>query len=83
MLRTSELKISHSTVLTKNGRPYVAVMIERGRDVAEGGIPDCKIVSNQGFSSSEVEELEELLHSHKMEIIDAAKGISKLSLLLR
>lgn len=83
MLQTSTLKITHSTVLSKNGKPFVAVMIERGQDVAEGTVPECKITNNKGFSSGEVEELEELLRSNRQEIIDAAKGISKLSLLMR
>lgn len=82
MLQTSTLKITHSTVLSKDGKPFVAVLIERGKDMAEGTVPACKITSNQGFSSGEVEELEELLRNNRQEIIDAAKGISKLSHLL-
>ena len=83
MLVFRELKMTHSTVLSRDGRPFVAVMIERGKDVAEGTIPECRITRNNGFSSEEVAELEAYLEEHRKEIIEAAKGISSLSNLLR
>lgn len=83
MLVFRELKMTHSTILSKDGRPFVAVMIERGKDVAEGTIPECRITRNNGFSSEEVTELEAYLEEHRKEIIEAAKGISTLSNLLR
>lgn len=71
-----KLKLTHSSVLNKQGKPFVSVMFERDGDCAEGSIPDCKITKNDGFSDKEVKELEEYLHNNGQDIIDKAKKIS-------
>lgn len=83
MLKNSELKWTHSTVLSRNGRNCVAVLIERGQDMAEGSVPDCIITTSRGFSEAEIAELEDMLRENRQNIIDAAKSITTLSNMMR
>ncbi len=82
MERREELTCTYSTVLSKNGRPFVSVMFERGEDIAEGTVPDCIITKSSGFTEEEVAEIEDYLEEHKQEIIDGAKRISNIKHLL-
>lgn len=83
MERLDELTCTHSTVLSKNGKPFVSVMFERGKDRAEGTVPDCIITKNEGFTQEEVEELEDYMKAQRKEIIDGAKRISDIRYLLQ
>ena len=82
MERMNELTCTHSTVLSKNGKPFVSVMFERGKDRAEGTVPDCIITKNEGFTEEEVAELEECMKAQRKEIIEGAKRISDIRHLL-
>lgn len=82
MERQSELKCIHSTVLSKNGKPFVSVMFERGNDRAEGTVPDCVITKSEGFTEEEIEELEDYMKAQRKEIIENAKRISDIRRLL-
>lgn len=70
------LKLTHSSVLNKHGKPYVSVLFERGTDWADAGLPDGKVIKVKGFDDEEIRELEEYLRVHGQEIIDEAKKIS-------
>ncbi len=76
MKQSEEVKMTYSAVVAKKGKPYISVRFERGRDIAEGSIPDCGITNSKGFSSEEVDHLENYMKAHKKEIIEGAKGIS-------
>lgn len=76
MSSSEEVKCTHSTVLSKDGKPFVSVLFERGEAKAEGLVPDCTIVKSNGFSSEEIEQLETYLREHRKEIIEGAKKIS-------
>ena len=82
MERQSELTCTHSTVLSKNGKPFVSVMFERGKDLAEGTVPDCVITKSEGFTEEEIEELEDYMKAQRKEIIENAKRISDIRHLL-
>lgn len=71
-----KIKMTHSAVLNKQGKPFVSVMIEREKDCAEGSVPECRITKAQGFDEEEIRELEEYLRNHGQEIIEEAKKIS-------
>lgn len=71
-----EIRFTHSALLSKNNKPYVSVRFERGKDVAEGSVPECKIERNQGFSREEVLGLEGYLELNAKEILRKAKDIS-------
>lgn len=76
MDQKDEVTFTHSTVLSKDGRPYVSVRFERGEDEAEGGVPACSIVSSKGFTGEEVAGLEAYLRQNAKEILRSAKNIS-------
>lgn len=71
-----DVNFMYSSVVAKDGKPYISVMFERGCDCAEGSVPDCRISKNKGFSKEEVEHLEGYLQEHKKEIIQNAKNIT-------
>ena len=76
MNRQEEVKMTHSGILAADGRRYVSVRFERGRDAAEGRLPDCKITENHGFSPEEVEGLENFMVQKCDEIFCKAREIN-------
>lgn len=76
MNKEEELKLTHSGILVKQGRRHVSVRFERGSDIAEASLPECKVIKNQGFSEEEVAGLELYLEMKNDEIFAKAKEIS-------
>lgn len=70
-----EINMSVSPVCAKDGMRYAFVSFADGERLAEGKIPDCKIVYNKGFSQSEVEELEVYMHMELAKLKRMAAGI--------
>lgn len=73
-----EMKMTYTSVLTRDNKPLISLSFERGKDKCEGIIPDCIITKNQGFSDEEVKALEHYLRTNKKQIIDNSKSISSL-----
>lgn len=67
-------------VRDKDGKKIVRVKFERngknGLEVAEGIIPDCKIISQNGYSAEEVNGLEDYLRGNLDDFMSKAKVIS-------
>jgi hypothetical protein len=67
-------------VRDKDGRKIVRVKFERmGKgvlEVAEGILPDCKIISQNGYTAEEVTGLEEYLRGNLEDFMSKAKVIS-------
>lgn len=78
MNKEEELKLTHSGILVKQGRRHVSVRFERGCDMAEASLPECKVIKNQGFSEEEVAGLELYLEMKNDEIFAKAKEISNI-----
>ena len=77
----SSLRMTYSAILRdKENKKLVRVTFERGsgKDVqtAEGVLPDCRIVKQNGYSSEEIESLEAYLRNNLSQIMDMAKAIS-------
>lgn len=73
-----EMKMTYTSVVTKDNKPMISLKFERGNDSCEGSVPDCVITKNDGFSDEEVEGLEYYLRVNKKDIIEQAKSISGL-----
>ena len=58
---SDELKMSVSPVCSKDGKQYAFVSFTDGERSAEGRIPECKIISNKGFTETEVGQLEDYM----------------------
>lgn len=78
MNKEEEVKLTHSGILVKKGRRHVSVRFERGADVAEASLPECKVTKNHGFSEEEVKGLENFLEIKNDEIFAKAKEISNI-----
>lgn len=71
----SELKMVVSGIVKKEGRPVAYVEFQDKNMTAEGIVPDCKIIRNNGFPVEDVVLLEVYMKEHLSEIRDRAKGI--------
>lgn len=58
---SDELKMTVSPICSENGKKYAYVLFSDAGKEAEGRIPDCTVISNKGFSSDEVHQLEEYM----------------------
>ena len=72
----NELKLTHSSILSIQGKPFVSVRFDRGSDFAQGSIPDAKIVKSVGFTEDEIIELENYLADNAKDLFIRAKDIS-------
>lgn len=60
-----ELNMSVSAICqTEAGEKYAFVSFSDGNRTAEGKIPDCKIISNNGFAKIEVDGLEQYMSAN-------------------
>jgi hypothetical protein len=73
-----EVKMMVSCVVIKDYRKIVRVSFLRGRDYAEGILPDGMIEQARGFSDEEVQKLENYLRMNRKEILNQAKAIDPL-----
>lgn len=71
-----EMKVLVSGVLRAEGRTFVRVSFLRGKDWAEGLVPDGVIEKSDGFTEEEIGRLEDYLTGDKDTIIRQAKGIN-------
>lgn len=73
---SDELKMSVSPICTKDNQKYAFVSFTDGERTAEGKIPDCKIISNNGFDEEEVRQLEDYMCSELSQLKKMAAGIN-------
>lgn len=78
MKKNEEMKMTHSGIIVKQGRRHVLVRFERGKDIAEASLPECKVTKNDGFSEEEVVGLEVYLQMQVDIIFAKAKEISNI-----
>ncbi len=77
----SDMTMTYSAIVRdKDNRKIVRVKFERqglnGPEVAEGLLPDCRIISQNGYSAEEVIGLEEYLRGNLDDFMSKAKVIS-------
>ena len=73
-----EMKMTYTSVVTKDDKPMISVKFERGKDTCEGSVPECVITKNDGFTDEEIEGLEYYLRMNTKDIIEQGKSISGL-----
>ena len=75
-LKAGELNMSVSAVCrNEHGDKYAFVTFSDGVRTAEGKIPDCKIIKNDGFAEIEVQQLERYLKEHLTDLKKTAASI--------
>lgn len=72
----SELRMTHSCILSRGEEKIVRVTFEGERTFAEGIIPECKIEKQRGFTDDEVQQLELYLKLNQDDIMKKAKSIT-------
>lgn len=72
---SEEVKMSVSPVCTKNDQQYAFVSFSDEKRIAEGKIPECKIISNQGFTNEEIIQLEDYMRRELRTLKKMAAGI--------
>ncbi len=71
-----ELNMSVSAVCHNDkGESYAFVTFTDGVRNAEGKIPECKIISNDGFATIEIQELEKYMRENLRDLKKMAAGI--------
>lgn len=78
-----ELNMSVSPICVKGGNRYAFVNFTDGKRSAEGKIPDCKIISNKGFSEDEVKSLEEYMQKQLPHLKQMAAGVNVLGAFMK
>ena len=76
-----ELNMTVSPVCVKDGEKCAYVSFTDDTRFAEGRIPDCKIISNKGFSLEEVEQLESYMSMELAKLKRIAAGIRLIDVL--
>ena len=82
-LMSDGVNMSVSPICSKDGKKYAFVSFVDGKRNAEGKIPDCKIISNTGFSAEEVEQLEAYMQRELPKLKEMAAGIRVLDAFMR
>lgn len=73
-----EVKMLVSCVVVKENRKIVRVSFVRGKDYAEGILPDGLIENSKGFTAEEVRKLETFMRSNRQDILKEAKAVNPL-----
>lgn len=73
--KEQDMKLSVSPVCSKDGEKFAFVTFTDGARIAEGKIPDCKIISNKGFDEGEVGMLEMYMKQNLLQLKKMAAGI--------
>ncbi len=74
----NDVKMMVSCVVEKDKRKIVRVSFLRGKDYADGILPDGIIEKSGGFTSAEVQKLENYLRANRQDILKQARGINPL-----
>ena len=74
----NEVQMLVSSVVVKDGRKIVRVSFLREKDYAEGILPDGMIEKAEGFTSQEVQKLENYMRANRKEILKQAKEVDPL-----
>lgn len=69
------MNMSVSPICMRDGQKCAYVTFEDGKRSAEGRIPDCKIMSSNGFTEEEVKRLEEYMQLELAKLKRMAAGI--------
>lgn len=72
---SNEVKMTVSPICVKDGEKYAFVSFTDGTRTAEGKIPDCKILTNEGFDTDEVSQLEKYMQLQLADLKKMAAGI--------
>ena len=70
----NELKMTVSPVCMENDKKYAYVSFTDETRSAEGKIPECSIIRNEGFTEKEVQQLEDYMRRELTNLKKMAAG---------
>ncbi len=79
----NELSVSVSPICEKDGKKYAFVSFVDGSKTAEGKIPECKIVTNNGFAPDDIKVLELYMQNDLARLKRMAAGVNVLDAFLK
>lgn len=74
----AEIRMMVSAMLRKDGKSFARVSFFRGKDWAEGLVPDGVVEKAEGFTEEEIKGLEDYLVREKDMLVGQAKGVNPL-----
>ena len=77
------LEMQVSPICEKDGNKYAYVTFSDGKRTAEGEIPKCVILSNEGFTKEEVYELEEYMEQNLKMLKSMAASVNPIKALMK
>ncbi len=80
---SQELKMTVSGIVPKDGRNNIYVVFEDGTRKAEGCVPECVVISNDGFTEEETKMLELYMKQNQDQIREMAKQINPIKALMK
>lgn len=75
---SDEVKMLISCVVEKDGKKMVRLSFLRGKDYAEGILPEGIVEKAQGFTEEEVRKLERYIRANRKDILQQAREINPL-----
>lgn len=78
----NEITLDISGVVEKDGKKIARIRFSRGKDFAEGYIPDCVLTKVQGFTDEEASQLVDYLRANLTEFKKRAAGINPLTAMM-
>ena len=79
----NELKMSVSPICVKDKEKYAFVSFTDGKRIAEGKIPECKVITSNGFTQTEVEQLEDYMRRELTQLKKMAAGIRLIDAIMK
>ena len=74
--------MSVSSIVGKDGKKYIYVLFSDEKRSAELRLPEGKMISNRGFTSDEVQKLEDYLAKEKNTIVAMAKNVNAMDAIM-
>ena len=71
-----EMKMSVSSIVSRDGKREIYVLFTEGKRSAEGRLSDYKMLSSKGFTAEEVAALETYMRQETNTILRMAKNIN-------
>ncbi len=74
-----EVKLDISGVVEMDGKKIARICFTRGKDIAEGYIPDCVLTKVEGFTEAEASQLIDFLRANLTDLKKRAAAINPLN----
>ena len=72
----SEIKMSVSSMTRNKDNKAVYVLFQDGEKTAEFTLPECKLLSNKGFTTEEINQLKDYVNNEQDSIYALARQVN-------